>query len=248
MTSTQPTPPRSSPPTLDADYASVFSASKQAVISAIDADRSAIVQQGPAVIGTLGDLAGLRWPTEVVADDAMIETFVVGPEAGCMSTGSDSELIAAWKPLAKALAERVFATAAEHGIPIAEPAYLTTTVTPAGQTIAEAHFDDDLFDPSDGVGLVAIVGSIDGPRVASGVLEVPSAPPGAQIPVSEKLLATFDRDEGDFEVVPIPADAIVVFPQFGQLHAGPMIDESFVGSMRYLMVLRAGTVPVDTEG
>jgi hypothetical protein len=61
----------------------------------------------------------------------------------------------------------------------------------------------------------------------------------------DEVLAEFGR--GRLSSQRAKAERIVVFPQFGQLHAGPAIDPAEVGTdrppFRTLLVLRARTIP-----
>lgn len=177
-----------------------------------------------------------------IDDEPSIETFVVDPTTGAVSpTGVDEELNQAWLPTVASMAKRVLAVLAEHDVEIAGQVYVTTSITPVDAISDDPHFDDDQFSPASGVGVVAIVADQGGPRVACSPIDVDPVPAPASIEVTEQLKASFN--DGTIARQEADAHQLVLFSQFGQLHAGPGPTRSEDHDVRHLLVLRAATVP-----
>jgi hypothetical protein len=182
-------------------------------------------------VPAIAELVSLNLPS--------IETFVVAAvDRSIAPMGTNDELNAAWHPTVSAMAESMFEWLDGLGIEVHSDAYITASVTLAADVNEEAHFDDDQFMPSNGVGVVAIVADRAGPRVANTVISIPDAPAPRPLVVDDQLKADFAAGRIDHDI--FGAHELVVFPQFGQLHAGPgpcgSGDEA-----RHLLVFRAAT-------
>lgn len=223
-------------------FADLFGAAKADLF--IDDEVSghrALRQTGGAYLDDGDGGPDFAWPTEIMANEPLIETFVVDDAGACVATGSDAALIDGWNSAATTMARLIRNAAARRSLTLAGPGYLTATVTPSDQVATLAHFDDDHYLPADGVGFVAIVGSLGGPRVASAPVVKDEPAPGTPVELTEAEIERFDA--GEFAVQSGAADRVVAFPQFGQLHAGPRIDVGQADVMRYLMVFRSATAP-----
>lgn len=227
------------PAVIDGSYAALFRSSKQELLEA--AGKSAtMVQTGGAYLAEPFPIPSMDGFTTGLVEP-IIETFVVDPGGGCTGTGSDGGLIEAWLPTVRAMVENIGRAVVEFGIKLDGPSYLTASLTPADQVTTVPHLDDDQFVAEEGVGLVAITASHGGPRLAVGV--VGHQPARSPLPL-EVHPDEFDRFES--ESIPLQrtdANRIVVFPQFGQMHAGPVIERSTTDPVRRLLVFRAATRP-----
>ena len=183
-------------------------------------------------------------------DEPAIETIVADLDGRCTPTGGDPDLAAAWLPTVEAMVGRVLDALGPLGLQdggsarVVGPLYVTTSLTPIGAVTVDPHLDDDRFVPTDGVGIVAIVASHAGPRVATE--PVAHRPTGPSLPLEIEPGELRRFTAGQLAVQQAAAERIVVFPQFGQLHAGPLLDlRSEVvdrsGPVRHLAVLRATT-------
>lgn len=234
------------PVAFDQRFASAFHLAKQHVVEQNpDPGRPDTLRQfGSAYLDQ--DLVLPPLPAALRTRSPSVELFVCHGDGTCEPTGEDHALIDWWRPSVTALVTAVRLAVADAGIKPASEMYLTGSVTPAEDVANEAHLDDDQFNPGDGVGLVAIVGSGAGPRVATEAVPTITSPrAGLPVSISQE---TFDRfTVGTVADQRASANRIVVFPQFGQLHAGPSPDQvrrSDDGHRR-LLVLRAATTPVD---
>jgi len=202
----------------------------------------------------------LPGPSDPVAPrggEATIETFVSDHQGGTAAAmGDDVDVAAWWQATVDDLVDRVLAALRPHGVQLDGPIYVTTSATPIDQVIAEPHLDDDQFEPEAGVGLVAIAASHDGPRLARGALAAPRAMANGPLGLDQSDLDQwFEPDEeapgASHRVQGTGADRVVLFPRFGQLHAGPPLAANSAagasggggGGVRNLLVLRADTVP-----
>ncbi len=213
-----------------------------------------VAQVGASVLAD-GFAVPIPGPDDPVAPrggEATIETFVVDqPDGRATAMGADAAVGAWWQDAVEELVGRVVNALEPFGVELAGPIYVTTSATPVDQVIGQPHLDDDQLDPEAGVGLVAIAASHDGPRVARGTLACPRANASGPLGLDQSALdhwfdptsATADR------VQHTAADQIVLFPRFGQLHAGPALAAEPGGGsgagIRNLLVLRADTVPSD---
>lgn len=170
-----------------------------------------------------------------------IETFVVsGHDRSIAAMGSNQPLNDAWMPTVEALAGVVFRSLDEHQVMVAGDAYITASITPASDVNDQAHFDDDQFNPDDGVGVVAIVADLDGSRVATGTVALEQIRPPLPLTLDERTIESFSA--GTIERAAFGPHTVVLFPQFGQLHSGPGPCGGAT-DVRHLLVLRAATAP-----
>lgn len=208
---------------------------------AVTGTGSTIVQTGGAYLDPSFPVDDLPGEQETV-HEPIIETFVVDPGGACSGTGADLGLIEAWLPLVEGMVGLVLAAMADHGVALDGPGYLTTSLTPVDQVTQLPHIDDDQYLDGDGVGLVAIAASHDGPRIACA--PIPHRPARSMLPL-EFEDGVFERfAAGTIAKQRAAADRIVVFPQFGQLHSGPVIAPNTVDPIRRLLVFRVRTQPV----
>ncbi len=217
-----------------------------------------VAQIGAAVLGSAFPMPipASGDPVAPADGEATIETFVVDGSGSAEAMGSNGAIGAWWRSSVEALAGRVVEALAAHGVEIDGPIYVTASATSLDQVIAEPHLDDDQFEPEAGVGLVAIAASHDGPRLARGALAAPRAMANGPLGLDQSDLDQwFEPDEeapgASHRVQGTGADRVVLFPRFGQLHAGPPLaansaagaSEGGSGGVRNLLVLRADTVP-----
>ncbi len=227
------------PPELTAAFASVFGLTKQHLVALTEDDR--MHQTGCAYIGDAFDIPDLSDGFPGLTEP-IIETFIVDAGGGCTPTGSDLSLIDAVAPLALDMATRTLQALGEFGVELAEPGYLTASVSPTDQVTALAHLDDDRFIPTDGVGAVAIAGDGNGPRLAIDPVAHGPLRPNLPVEIPEDVVAGFG--DGRLRLQQAEPGRIVVFPQFGQLHSGPPAEVlDLAAPVRTLLVFRLGTRP-----
>lgn len=187
--------------------------------------------------------------------DAVIETFVVDGTGSVTAMGDDPMVANWWQAAVEALADRVLSTLGPLGVQIAGPIYVTVSATDVHQVIGTPHLDDDQFHPDAGIGVVAIAASHGGPRLARGAMWCRSAGAGAPLGLDQPTIETWFDGGGTEPGGPVQAttaDRVVLFPRFGQLHAGPPLAVGHAGTeyprhenqVRNLLVLRADTTPV----
>lgn len=219
-----------------------FNLAKRDLI-ACTAEGLEITQMGPHLL----DHGPIPWPSPSEASlvDADIETFEVSSSGGLTSTSFDSGPGNRWIPAATVVVDAVMGFASDEGITFEGTPYLTASQTPLGLTSGLPHFDDDLVVPRAGVGLVAIVGDIAGPRVASEPITLDGDYTTAQLTLGQDLLDRFAA--GEIRGTEVAPNQIVAFAQFAQLHSGPTIQQA-VGmagtKVRNLLVFRVRTKPV----
>lgn len=223
------------PPLLDTAFASLLGATKADFVHGT-AHGTVVDQHGAARI----DVPNLPpWPdlgTPPHEHHAVIETFVCRP-GQVRATGVDAEAIDAWLPLAAVVNDAVRGTLARFGVELDGDAYLTSSVTPRGLHEGSPHVDDDLFRPAEDVGVVAIIGAQAGPTIARAPVRVPALRPDTPIVFDEVDVAGFGTGLTPHTVC--GPDQLVVFPQFGQLHAGPDAARLPPGTThRHLVVFR----------
>ena len=212
-----------------------------------------LVQVGGAVLDEAFavPVPGPADPVVPRGGEPTIETFVVERSGRATATGPDEAVGRWWRPAVEALAARVEAAMTAVGVELDGPRYVTASATPIDRVIDEPHLDDDQYRPEAGVGLVAIAASHRGPRLARGALACRTAVAGAPLGLDPATLTTwFAEEDGGrrHRVQATDGDRIVLFPRFGQLHAGPapasLVDDEGSGhESRSLLVLRADTVP-----
>lgn len=220
------------PGLLDETYGSVLCSRKADFVSV--ADRTTVAQHGAASI----DAAGWPgWPDGLSSADAAIETFVAGVDQ-VTATSHNEPFVSAWQPLAQWMNQTVRTELARFGVGLAGDAYVTASLTTTSDLEGVAHLDDDQFVPTDSVSMVAIIGEHVGPRVATAPIEHRPLRPMAPVSFDDTVLDAFAGSEIDH--CQCSADDLVVFPQFGQLHAGPAAAHlAGLGATRQLLVMRA---------
>ena len=228
------------PPLLCDDFADMLRGTKAALVAIADGG-STVIQTGAA---SLPDPFPVPAPAGSTGPgiEPLFETFVIEADGSCTATGTDADLIAGWLPIVGSMTDRVLDALSRHRIAVRWPAYLTASLTPIEHVNADPHFDDDLYVEDDGVGVVAIAASHAGPTIAHRPLRARRVTSTQPI---EPVDGVFERfSAGAMARQQVSADRIVVFPGFGQLHAGPVIDEPTTDPVRRLLVFRAGSDPV----
>lgn len=226
------------PPIISEGFAAVFRLAKSELVVPFE-DRCEITQSGGAYTDPSVEMP--PWPVLPAVDEAVIETFVADTAGGISATSNNQPFIDAWLPLVAALNRHLLSTVERYGVQLDGPAYVTASLTPAVALEGTPHVDDDQYIATEGVGLVAICGDLAGPRVACRAL--PHAPlrSPTQMDFGDNVLNAFAQ--GDIDQQQADADRIIVFPQFGQLHAGAVVADPAPALMRNLLVLRAKTLP-----
>ena len=227
------------PQPLSPAFAQLLIARKQDFIKPTgDTPTSAVslAQHGAATIDN-ADFPG--WP-DLHHDpdaDAVIETFV--SDNSVLTPMSDNQpFVSAWYPLATWIDATVRAALIDHGIELAGPAYITASLVGSHQLEGMPHADDHLFVPDDNVGVVAIIGELEGPRVATEPIGHGPLRPMTQVTFEPDQLQSFAS--GTTAHCACAADQLVVFPQFAQLHAGPAAHHlDGMRPQRQLLVYRA---------
>ena len=222
-------PEVTSPNKLDDAYRPVLVSRKQDLFVA-----AGELSQNGAVWLDMTDWLG--WPEGLVASDPVIETFV-GSGSGVESTGDVQPFVDAWQPLADWMNRTVRNQLRGIGVEVEGDAYITASLTDAELLEGTAHLDDDSFIPDDSVGVVAIIGQHQGPRIAVGSLAHPPVRPMSQVVFSDDVLSAFSANQLDH--CRCEPDQLVLFPQFGQLHAGPAAADMGPEPTRQLLVMRA---------
>lgn len=231
----------SRPQPIDESFAAALRLTKAQVLQPAGTG-VAVVQYGAALLPSTDRPP---WPVLPAVSDAegpVIETYLGSPDA--VGATSDNEPhVSAWLALASWMNTTVRTSLAEFGVALEGDAYLTASLTPRSMHEGTPHLDDDVFRPDDDVGVVAIIGELAGPTVAAGRLEHAVPAPSTQLSFDDGQASRFAA--GDMGRSRCAADELVVFPQFGQLHAGPTVDDLPAGApARQLLVLRARAVGV----
>lgn len=230
-------PMADTPDELDAQFARVLAARKSDYVSGPD-DELQVSQHGAAVIAT-SDFPG--WVGGLESSDTVIETYVAS-EAGITATSDNQPFVDAWMPLVSWIDNQVRAALHRFDLVLTGDAYVTASLTETASLEGLAHMDDDTFAPDAPVGVVAIIGQWVGPRVATAPVAHAPLRPMSQIIFDDETLADFGADRIDH--VASDPDQLVIFPQFGQLHAGPAAEHTaHLGSSRQLLVYRANAQP-----
>ncbi len=190
--------------------------------------------------GYLGDRLEIPTPTaERVGEtpEHRIETFLVGDD-GLTPTGDDQQLIEYFSPLATTMATQVLAALDAAQVRHSGTGYLSASLSPSPDLVGLPHVDDDRFDPEAGVGIVAILGTIEGPRIATEPVPC-TAQPGLPIGLNDDTIGQLRTGTIAFQQA--EPSRIVLLPQFGQLHAGPDLRELTPPELRASLVLRITT-------
>ncbi len=196
-----------------------------------------ITQSGGEVIDENFSLPSIN--RDIVGALPSIETFVVAASGDISAMGTDAALVAGWLPAVDELVRQVSQWAHKAGIELADGAYVTASVTDASMVNGQAHFDDDQFNANAGSGLVAIVGDLAGPRVATAPIPHPNIDPPRPVSADDTLIEHFAN--GTIASTDYGPNELVVLPQFAQLHAGPGPCGTSE-QVRHLLVYRAATV------
>jgi len=213
--------------TLDVTFASQLSVTKADII-----DGTSVRQLGVRRIGFDDAPPWLDEPG--LDDEAIIETFTADGDG--LTALSESSWLERWRPRAQTMTERVLAACETAGLALGVPAYVTCSITPVALLEGNPHFDDDQFDPTADLSIVAISGQYVGPRVADRAVTLTGSVDRGPLPFDDAHVEAF-RTAG---AVPMAATDIAIFGQFGQLHAGPANTDMPAGAThRQLMVLRA---------
>ena len=223
------------PPAISGDYARVFHRSK--------GEWLASAQDGlPQAAGALLSPTPIPWPEAHVVGLGSIDMFTMSPAGEVAPAGVDADIADAWMPAVQALAAAVIEALADLDVVLDGDGYITASANEAIDVSHEPHFDDDMYSADEGIGLVAIVGQLGGPRLATGSLpmDVRVAGSPTQLPLDPELEQRFEDDELPMQIT--EAERIVLFPGFLQLHSGPKLPADCEDS-RLLLVLRAQTVP-----
>jgi len=232
-----PVPDLTSPSALDRKYGAILRSCKDDFVTEV-CDTTVITQHGAAAIAT-PDWPG--WPCGLAADEPIIETFVAGLDE-VVATSENEPFVSAWMPLAAWMNRTVRTALADVDVHLAGDAFITASLTPTALLEGVAHLDDDQFLPSDSVSMVAIIGDLAGPRIATAPVPAARLRPLAPVVFPDELLDSFARDALNRCVA--SAQELVVFPQFGQLHAGPAAEHvAHLAASRQLLVMRAAVHP-----
>lgn len=225
------------PTVISEEFSRYFSISKQELLTESGKD-GLMLQCGAAYIDV--DIPLPNFPIDHSINLAMIETFQVNEDGLCQVLGSKHEWVDAFIPCAEIMAKAVITSLNSFDVEIVYPAYLTASVTQCSEIIGNAHFDDEHYNASDGVGFVAIVGDRGGSRIAR---EPISFTPiyDDDVPVIFDQQGVDDFDRGELLINEAEPEKLVIFPQFGQLHAGPPLATAGISGVRRLMVMRAKT-------
>lgn len=228
---------RSAPPTLlDATFARVLESTKADFVTAASAGTILVHQHGAARVDTFGRPPWPEFGPLPDKDHAVIETFVCRP-GEITPTGADESAIDAWMPMVEFVDTAVKSALSGFGVDLHGDAYATTSITPRVSHEGVPHVDDDRFRPDEDVGIVAIIGSLAGPRVARSSLAHGPVPFDGQLDYTDAVKREFES--GATPQTACGADELVLFPQFGQLHAGPDAAElGPTGTDRLLLVYR----------
>jgi len=215
------------PAAIDSDYVAKLRARKHEFVT----PQHAIAQHGAAVLAMDG---WPGWPADLVSLEPAIETYVASATI-VEPTSTNEPYVSCWQPLVDWMNRAVRDELATYGLTL-EDAYVTASVSDSPSLEGLAHMDDDTYQPHESVGVVAIIGEHAGPRIATGTLQHHELRPMSQVVFDHELLEAFGADALDH--CQAAADQLVVFPQFGQVHAGPAAHHVH-NATRQLLVLRA---------
>ena len=221
------------PVALDEGYAAILRARKTEFVSVTEGETN-LLQHGAAQILTAG---WPGWPGGLSTIEPVIEMFVAGP-THVVATSDNNPFVGAWAPLAAWMNNTVRAALEDVGVLLAGDTYITASLTPTNTLEGVAHIDDDQFSPNDSVSMVAILGDLAGPRMATKPIRHTSLRPMAPLSFTPETLEAFASNMVDH--CASGPDQLVVFPQFGQLHAGPTRHHvAHLAPLRQLLVMRS---------
>lgn len=220
-------------PMLDAAFARMLTARKADFVGE-DNNELRVAQQGAARIETS---AFPGWVAGLTTTHPVIETYVAS-DHGVAATSDNQPFVDAWMPLVSWVDLQVRAALETHQVQLVGDAYVTASLTATSELEGLAHMDDDTFTPDAPVGIVAIIGEWAGPRIATTTVPHEPLRPMSQVVFSEATLADFA--DGTINHAVCSGDQLVIFAQFGQLHAGPAAAHiADRGDFRQLIVYRA---------
>ena len=218
---------------LDDAFASILRSTKADFVT--EHESSSFIAQHGAVLVQASNWAG--WPTDLASAEPVIETYVAG-DAEVTATSDNDPFVSAWRPLVEWMNAAVRTALGAVGVEIDGDAYVTASLTATDLLEGTAHMDDDTFVPTDSVSAVAIIGELAGPRVATTAVAHTPLRPMSQVTFTADQLDDFAA--GRLDHCRCDANQLVVFPQFGQLHAGPTADHvAHRAPARQLLVFRA---------
>lgn len=221
------------PGVLDTAFASVIQSTKADFVTELES--SALIAQHGAATIEADDWPG--WPADLASTDPVIETYVAGRD-DVTATSDNDPFVAAWRPLAEWVNTAVRSALDGVGAELEGDAFVTASLTATELLEGAAHMDDDTFVPTESVGVVAIIGELAGPRVATAAVKRAPLRPMSQVTFTTEQLDDFAADRADH--CRCDANQLVVFPQFGQLHAGPAAHHvAHLAATRQLLVFRA---------
>ena len=221
------------------EYARHLTLPKRAFLDPGESPRQ-LIQVGAAYIGREIALPTAPDP----AAGGSIETFAISEDGSCEPLGTNIAVIETFASTARFVAGLLLDALHKHGVAIVFPGFLTVATTPVTAVSSVPHFDDERYEPLDGVGVVAVLATRDGTRIARGNLPITSASDGLPLDLPGSTIDGFWSEDVDKQVA--SPDRLFVMPQFGQLHAGPPIASHETEGNRTTFVIRFGTIP-ETE-
>lgn len=225
------------PPLISSDFCRYLSLSKQEFLSE-SGQEGLMMQCGATYIDAEIPLPKIS--CELNLEKPMIETFEVSDDGSCLPLGTNRELIDLFASSAEVMAKAVLKSLTSFGVEVDGNAYLTASITMCNEINGNAHFDDEHYHASDGVGFVAIIGDRGGSRVARESIPHTSIIDD-DVPVIFDQKSADDFDSGLMLIHEAEPEKLLIFPQFGQLHAGPALASAGLTGVRRLMVMRAKT-------
>lgn len=227
------------PHALSPAFAAHFLRSREQFVTAEVGGTALLEQVGATSLGARG-FPG--WAEGLDESVELIETYVADGHE--LATTSESMAARAWLPVASWLHDLVSSSLTSFDIGLSSPAFITISQTPVALLEGVPHFDDDLFTPCDLPGIAAVIGQYVGPRVVAEPIAHPMPAAGSRVSVTDEMVRLFESDSAT--VMHCPADEVVVFPQFAQLHAGPATTHlaSLGPACRQMAVLRSPTTPL----
>lgn len=220
------------------EYARHLTLPKRAFLEPDESPRQ-LIQVGGAYIGGEIELPAAPDP----APGGSIETFAIGGDLSCEPLGANMAVIETFASTARLLAGLLLDALHKYGVAIVFPGFLTVATTPVSAVSSLPHFDDEHYEPLDGVGVVAVLATRDGTRVARNNVPITSASDGFPLDLPGSTIDGFWSEDVDKQVA--SPGRLLVMPQFGQLHAGPPIASHETEGNRTTFVIRFGTIPAD---
>ena len=192
------------PGPLGIDFASRLRSTKADFVSG-HGSSSFIAQHGAASVDADG---WPGWPKGLTSAEPVIETYVAD-EAGVAATSDNDPFVSAWRPLVEWMNTSIRSALEGIGVELAGDAYVTASLTATAALEGTAHMDDDTFEPAVTVNVVAIIGELAGPRVATTAMEHAVLRPMSQIVFTSRQLDDFAN--GRLDHCRCEADQLVLF-------------------------------------